>query len=99
MATASSLPPASAFHDGVHIPNSTTDSARSSEVVDEKDLVTPIKQSLKHHGVDRTVSPKRWKTVLKALKHIHYLTPKEVEEIMASDEIYNQDWAEEDQKV
>ncbi|KAH6885700.1 S-adenosyl-methionine-sterol-C-methyltransferase [Thelonectria olida] len=99
MATASSLPPASAFHDGVHIPNSTTDSARSSEVVDEKDLVTPIKQSLKHHGVDRTVSPKRWKTFLKAFKHIHDLTPKEVDDFMASYEIYNLDWADEDQMV
>ncbi|KAI0392897.1 S-adenosyl-L-methionine-dependent methyltransferase [Xylariaceae sp. FL0594] len=48
-----------------------------------------------HHQVDRSASPGRLKTVLRAFKHIHDLTPKQVDDFMASYEIYNLDWADE----
>lgn len=103
VAAASPLPARPVLQDaGVDTTNnSTSGSARSSDVVDEKDLVTPITPSSlqQHKGVDRTVSPKRWKTFLKAFKHIHNLTPKEVDDFMASYEIYNLDWADEDKMV
>ncbi|KAI5455978.1 S-adenosyl-methionine-sterol-C methyltransferase [Mariannaea sp. PMI_226] len=82
----------------------TTDSARSSDVVDEKEskrFVPPktTQSSLKHHDVDRTVSPKRWKTFLKAFKHIRDLTPDEINDFMTSYEIYSLDWANEDEMM
>ncbi|OTA55448.1 S-adenosyl-L-methionine-dependent methyltransferase [Hypoxylon sp. EC38] len=94
--------------------NDSSDSSRSSQTSTEKVKLTsplhtsPSKHSSKHHknhdshshfSVDRSVSPKRWKTFLKAFKHIHNLTPKEVDDFMASYEIYNLDWANEEEMV
>ncbi|KAI2619498.1 S-adenosyl-L-methionine-dependent methyltransferase [Hypomontagnella submonticulosa] len=90
--------------------NDSSDSSRSSQTSTEKvKLTSPLHDASslgKHHSghdgrnpVDRSVSPKRWKTFLKAFKHIHNLTPKEVDDFMASYEIYNLDWANEDEMV
>ncbi|KAI1401800.1 S-adenosyl-L-methionine-dependent methyltransferase [Hypoxylon fuscum] len=89
--------------------NDSSDSSRSSQTSTEKvKLASPLHTSSlpKHRSsqdgrwqVDRSVSPKRWKTFLKAFKHIHNLTPKEVDDFMASYEIYNLDWANEEDMV
>ncbi|KAI2464968.1 S-adenosyl-L-methionine-dependent methyltransferase [Annulohypoxylon bovei var. microspora] len=91
--------------------NDSSDSSRSSQTSTEKvKLTSQLRTSSslsKHHRsshesnsqVDRSVQPKRWKTILKAFKHIHNLTPKEVDDFMASYEIYNLDWANEDEMV
>ncbi|KAI1412513.1 S-adenosyl-L-methionine-dependent methyltransferase [Hypoxylon sp. FL1857] len=90
--------------------NDSSDSSRSSQTSTEKVKLssphhTSSSLSKHHHGhdsrppVDRSVSPKRWKTFFKAFKHIHNLTPKEVEDFMASYEIYNLDWANENEMI
>ncbi|KAI0175496.1 S-adenosyl-L-methionine-dependent methyltransferase [Hypoxylon sp. FL1284] len=88
--------------------NDSSDSSRSSQTITEKvKLSSPLRSSSpknrsSHDGnyqVDRSVSTKRWKTFLKAFKHIHDLTPKEVDDFMASYEIYNLDWANEEEMV
>jgi len=91
--------------------NDSSDSARTSDISSEKEKLkgVPIQKSdakkkkAAAHGddylVDRSVSPNRLKTFLKAFKHIHDLTPKEVDDFMASYEIYNLDWADVDAMV
>ncbi|KAI1447856.1 S-adenosyl-L-methionine-dependent methyltransferase [Annulohypoxylon stygium] len=91
--------------------NDSSDSSRSSQTSTEKvKLSSQLRTSSSlskrtrnsHDGqsqVDRSVQTKRWKTILKAIKHIHNLTPKEVDDFMASYEIYNLDWANEDEMV
>ncbi|KAH9897409.1 S-adenosyl-L-methionine-dependent methyltransferase [Xylariomycetidae sp. FL2044] len=89
-----------------------SDSARSSDTTTEKpQLVKDVKhssfsskqrkqqQKSQHDGVDRSVSTNRWKTFTKAFKHIVDLTPKEVDDFMASYEIYNLDWADREEMV
>ncbi|KAI0117472.1 S-adenosyl-L-methionine-dependent methyltransferase [Daldinia grandis] len=89
--------------------NDSSDSSRSSQTSAEKvKLASSLhtsslpKQRSSHDGqgqIDRSVSPKRWKTFIKAFKHIHNLTPKEVDDFMASYEIYNLDWANEEEMI
>ncbi|KAI1074551.1 S-adenosyl-L-methionine-dependent methyltransferase [Whalleya microplaca] len=87
--------------------DSSSDTTRTSETSTEKvQLSKPLKpdsftttQHDGNHRIDRSVSPKRWKTFIKAFKHIHNLTPKEVDDFMSSYEIYNQDWADQDAMV
>ncbi|KAI1370919.1 S-adenosyl-L-methionine-dependent methyltransferase [Hypoxylon crocopeplum] len=83
--------------------NDSSDSSRSSQTSTEKlklsSLQTSSTKRQSNHEVDRSVSPKRWRTFLKAFKHIHNLTPKEVDDFMASYEIYNLDWANEEEMV
>ena len=95
--TAPNLPADPVLQDG----NGATSSSRSSDVVNEKDLVSPeTHTSLRQrHGSDRTISPRRWRTLLRAFTHIYDLTPEEVDNFMASYEIYNLDWADEDKMV
>ncbi|KPM40746.1 hypothetical protein AK830_g5817 [Neonectria ditissima] len=77
------------------------DGSLSSEIFNEKAPAIPFtpETAAKRHGGNRTVSPSRWKTFIKAFKRIHDLTPKEVDDFMASYEIYNLDWAREDQMI
>ncbi|KAI0021679.1 S-adenosyl-methionine-sterol-C-methyltransferase [Xylariomycetidae sp. FL0641] len=103
MATATSLPPdapptvgdhplrASAWHDS-------SDSNRTSEVSARKARISsPAQTTLEdHHPVDRSVSPGRLKTFLRAFRHIHDLSPKEVDDFMSSYQIYNLDWADQE---
>ncbi|KAF3055756.1 Cycloartenol-C-24-methyltransferase 1 [Daldinia childiae] len=88
--------------------NDSSDSSRSSQTSTEKVKLasslhtSSLPKHSSHDGqgqVDRSVSPKRWKTFIKAFKHIHNLTPKEVDDFMASYEIYNLDWANEEEMV
>ncbi|KAI1496847.1 S-adenosyl-L-methionine-dependent methyltransferase [Biscogniauxia marginata] len=78
-----------------------SDSSRTSETSTEKVQLSspPKKRNRSRYEVDRTVSPSRWKTFFKAFKHIHDLTPKEVDDFMSSYEIYNLDWANHDAMV
>ncbi|KAH7159780.1 S-adenosyl-L-methionine-dependent methyltransferase [Dactylonectria estremocensis] len=72
----------------------------SSDNLNKSAPVSPTTRfpAAQRHDVDQ-VSPKRWKTFLKAFKHIYNLTPKEVDDFMASYEIYNLDWANTDQML
>ena len=90
--------------------NDSSDSSRSSDVANEKAAASSTLNGksaapkiARHHGraadLDRSVTTKRLKTFLKAFKHIHDLTPKEIDDFMASYQIYNLDWADEDKMV
>ncbi|KAI0970227.1 S-adenosyl-L-methionine-dependent methyltransferase [Xylaria arbuscula] len=87
--------------------NDSSDSSRTSDIVTEKVKIKKQharKSSAKQeyggdYVVDRSVSPNRLKTFLKAFKHIHDLTPQQVDDFMASYEIYNLDWADEEAMV
>lgn len=46
-----------------------------------------------------SASPKRWKTFWEAFRYLHNLTPKQVDDFMASYVIYNLDWSDEKQMV
>ncbi|KAL5333723.1 S-adenosyl-L-methionine-dependent methyltransferase [Aspergillus crustosus] len=46
-----------------------------------------------------SASPKRWKTFWKSFRYLQHLTPKEVDDFMASYVIYNLDWSDEKQMV
>ncbi|OOF90223.1 hypothetical protein ASPCADRAFT_179505 [Aspergillus carbonarius ITEM 5010] len=49
--------------------------------------------------LDNSASPKRWKTFWKAFRYLRNLTPKQVDDFMASYVIYNLDWSDEKQMV
>ncbi|KAI0468707.1 S-adenosyl-L-methionine-dependent methyltransferase [Xylaria cf. heliscus] len=90
--------------------NDSSDSSRTSDVSAEKvkiktQLPTRTSAAKERNGgdggyvVDRSVSPNRLKTFFKAFKHIRDLTPQQVDDFMASYEIYNLDWADENAMV
>ncbi|KAI1112004.1 S-adenosyl-L-methionine-dependent methyltransferase [Nemania sp. NC0429] len=90
--------------------NDSSDSSRTSDVSSEKAKIrvqqprrkSPAKKAEAHaddYVVDRSVSPNRLKTFLKAFKHIRDLTPQQVDDFMASYEIYNLDWADEEAMI
>lgn len=90
--------------------NDSSDSSRSSDIANEKAAVASALQgnttaattTPKRNGgaeVDRTVATKRLKTFLRAFKRIRDLTPKEIDDFMASYQIYNLDWANEDEMI
>ncbi|KAJ5757763.1 uncharacterized protein N7511_006457 [Penicillium nucicola] len=76
---------------------------RGSESDTSVDEIAQVKQqnalaSLGEQGKDLdTASPKRWKTFWSAYRHLAHLTPKEVDDFMASYVIYNLDWSDEKQ--
>ncbi|KZL83080.1 methyltransferase domain-containing protein [Colletotrichum incanum] len=51
------------------------------------------------HEFNRTVMPKRSTTFWKSFKYLLDLTPKEVDDFMASYVIYNLDWADEEKMI
>ncbi|KAJ5782272.1 hypothetical protein N7457_004046 [Penicillium paradoxum] len=67
------------------------------EIAQEKHnaLVTSLGPNAK--GLDNSASPKRWKSFWTAFRHLSHLTPKEVDDFMASYVIYNLDWSDEKQ--
>ncbi|KAE8149006.1 S-adenosyl-L-methionine-dependent methyltransferase [Aspergillus avenaceus] len=80
-------------------------SGRSSES-SSMDAIATEKQKLAVHSVPSTrpdvhnsASPKRWKTFWTAFRHLQHLTPKQVDDFMASYVIYNLDWSDEKQMV
>ncbi|KAI1336271.1 S-adenosyl-L-methionine-dependent methyltransferase [Xylariaceae sp. FL0016] len=82
-----------------------SDSSRTSQSSTKKvPIIAPVASSpplpsKRQHEVDRSASPNRLKTFLKAFQHIRQLTPKEVDDFMASYEIYNLDWADQDEMI
>ncbi|RHZ55386.1 hypothetical protein CDV55_103869 [Aspergillus turcosus] len=46
-----------------------------------------------------SASPKRWKTFWTAFRYLQHLTPKQVDDFMASYVIYNLDWSDEKQMI
>lgn len=94
--------PATAFALGGR--SDSSDSSRTSDTGSDEVKVKGRKHPKKLHSkkaygddyvVDRSVSPNRLKTFLKAFRHIRDLSPQQVDDFMASYEIYNQDWADE----
>ncbi|CAK38686.1 sterol 24-C-methyltransferase [Aspergillus awamori] len=74
-------------------------SGRSSE---SSSLDAVEKQKLANKELPQTrpdlhnsASPKRWKTFWKAFRYLNNLTPKQVDDFMASYVIYNLDWSDE----
>ncbi|PYH40481.1 class I SAM-dependent methyltransferase [Aspergillus saccharolyticus JOP 1030-1] len=78
------------------------ESGRSSES-SSLDAVANEKQKLAAHDslpdLTNSASPKRWKTFWKSFRYLHNLTPKQVDDFMASYVIYNLDWSDEKQMV
>ncbi|KAI0408896.1 S-adenosyl-L-methionine-dependent methyltransferase [Xylaria palmicola] len=82
-----------------------SDSSRTSDIGAEKAKVKAAAVAPELGGgdsdgdgdyvVDRSVSPNRLRTFVRAFKHIRDLTPQQVDNFMASYEIYNLDWADE----
>ncbi|KAI0192926.1 S-adenosyl-L-methionine-dependent methyltransferase [Xylaria flabelliformis] len=85
--------------------NDSSDSSRTSDISAEKVKIKEQRKSLikerygTDYAVDRSASPNRIKTFLKAFKHIRDLTPQQVDDFMASYEIYNLDWADTDAMI
>ncbi|KAE8351144.1 S-adenosyl-L-methionine-dependent methyltransferase [Aspergillus coremiiformis] len=80
-------------------------SGRSSDS-SSLDAIATEKQKLAVHSVPSTrpdlnnsASPKRWKTFWSAFRYLQHLTPKQVDDFMASYVIYNLDWSNEKQMV
>ncbi|KAL4815471.1 S-adenosyl-L-methionine-dependent methyltransferase [Aspergillus spinulosporus] len=83
-------------------------SGRSSEssvdvVAAEKEKLSTVQLSQANldalPDLRNSASPKRWKTFWKSFRYLQHLTPKQVEDFMASYIIYNLDWSDEKQMV
>ncbi|KAJ0382494.1 hypothetical protein COL922a_012454 [Colletotrichum nupharicola] len=85
-----------------------TDTPRSSSTSsDDVSTLKPAAQTswkknkngLQHAAINRTASPKRSKTFWKSFKYLLDLTPKQVDDFMASYVIYSLDWADKRQMI
>ncbi|KAL5001748.1 S-adenosyl-L-methionine-dependent methyltransferase [Aspergillus recurvatus] len=83
-------------------------SGRSSEssvdvVAAEKEKLSSVQLSQANldalPDLRNSASPKRWKTFWKSFRYLQHLTPKQVDDFMASYVIYNLDWSDEKQMV
>ncbi|KAA8648921.1 hypothetical protein EYZ11_002391 [Aspergillus tanneri] len=82
-------------------------SGRSSEsssldaIANEKQKLAATNTSAQRRTPDwhKSASPKRWKTFWKSFRYLQNLTPKQVDDFMASYVIYNLDWSNERQMV
>ncbi|CAI7618812.1 unnamed protein product [Penicillium bialowiezense] len=84
----------------VDVPRHPARSGRGSESDSSLDEIAQEKQqaqSLGHGNLDDSASPKRWKSFWSAFRHLAHLTPKQVDDFMASYVIYNLDWSDEKQ--
>ncbi|KAJ5939811.1 hypothetical protein N7466_002945 [Penicillium verhagenii] len=82
---------------------------RGSESDSSLDEIAETKQKLfatalgKHgkHGkdIDNSASPNRWKSFWTSFRYLSNLTPKQVDDFMASYVIYNLDWSDEKQMI
>lgn len=61
----------------------------------QKQFVTALGKNGK--DLDNSASPKRWKTFWASFRYLSNLTPKQVDDFMASYVIYNLDWSNEQQ--
>ena len=83
---------------------SSSESPRSSNTSNEKvdalaPTLGPAPRNKESSPVDRSASTKRWKTFVASFKHLWNLTPKEVDDFMASYVIYNLDWENEKEMI
>ncbi|ORY66570.1 S-adenosyl-methionine-sterol-C methyltransferase [Pseudomassariella vexata] len=90
-----------AHQPGIDSPRSSNTSGSSTTKVA---LSPNLEKSLckGHHDpshVDRSVSPKRWKTFRDSFKHLYGLKPEEIDDFMASYVIYNLDWENEKEMI
>ncbi|KAJ5091942.1 hypothetical protein NUU61_006812 [Penicillium alfredii] len=69
------------------------------EIAHEKQKLMVTGFALGRHGkdLDNSASPKRWKSFWTAFRYLSNLTPKQVDDFMASYVIYNLDWSNEQQ--
>ncbi|KAL6231904.1 hypothetical protein BDW75DRAFT_218993 [Aspergillus navahoensis] len=83
-------------------------SRRSSEssvdvVAAEKEKLSSVQLSQANldalPDLRNSASPKRWKSFWKSFRYLQHLTPKQVDDFMASYVIYNLDWSDEKQMV
>ncbi|KAL4902193.1 hypothetical protein BDW74DRAFT_158766 [Aspergillus multicolor] len=83
-------------------------SGRSSEssvdvVADEKEKLASVQLSQANFDalpdLRNSASPKRWRTFWKSFRYLQHLSPKQVDDFMASYVIYNLDWSDEKQMV
>lgn len=82
-------------------------SGRSSEsssldaIASEKQKLAVASSAPRRNTPDlhNSASPKRWKTFWKSFRYLQNLTPKQVDDFMASYVIYNLDWSDEKQMV
>lgn len=83
-------------------------SGRSSEssvdvVATEKQKLASVQLSQENINslpdLRNSASPKRWKTFWKSFRYLQHLTPKQVDDFMASYVIYNLDWSDEQDMV
>lgn len=79
---------------------------RGSESDSSLDEIAETKQklfvtALGKHGkdLDNSASPKRWKSFWTSFRYLSNLTPKQVDDFMASYIIYNLDWSDEKQMI
>jgi sterol 24-C-methyltransferase len=85
----------------------TSDTPRSSNTSSDEKVNLSAgsgrKSSSRPHGnqlfVDRSASPNRWKTFRTSFKYLCNLTPKQVDDFMASYVIYNLDWENETEMI
>lgn len=77
-----------------------TESSSSEDGGNEKQqALADLALTLDKHSLHHTASPKRWKTFWAAFRYVHDLSPKQVDDFMASYVIYNLDWRDEKQMV
>lgn len=69
------------------------------EIAQEKHKLMVTGFALGKHAkvLDKSASPKRWKSFWASFRYLANLTPKEVDDFMASYVIYNLDWSNEQQ--
>lgn len=69
------------------------------EIADQKQKLFATTLSKDGKGIDKTASPKRWKSFKTSWRYLMNLTPKEVDDFMASYVIYNLDWSNEKEMI
>ncbi|KAJ6144980.1 hypothetical protein N7470_008875 [Penicillium chermesinum] len=67
------------------------------EIADQKQKLFATALGKNGKDLNKSASPKRWKTFWASWRYLLNLTPKEVDDFMASYVIYNLDWSDEKQ--
>lgn len=94
---AQTLPPVAA-HDPVRTSGRGSESDSSlDEIAEQKQKVFATAVGKNSKDLNKTASPKRWKSFKTSWRYLLNLTPKEVDDFMASYVIYNLDWSDEEE--
>ncbi|KAE8372969.1 S-adenosyl-L-methionine-dependent methyltransferase [Aspergillus bertholletiae] len=80
-------------------PGRNSESSSLDAIATEKQNLTVQSIPSTRPDLHNSASPKRWKTFWSAFRYLQHLTPKQVEDFMASYIIYNLDWSNEKQMV